>query len=120
MTYEKFEKDARMVHKFIQIYCDDKHKEKPKTDGLIKLQYRGEYLGDLKYRLCEECEKTLLYSYERLLECPHEEKPRCRKCPNPCYEKSEWKKLAKIMKYSGMKMGILKIRKLFKGKKKEE
>ncbi|NLM99553.1 MAG: hypothetical protein GX170_05965, partial [Campylobacteraceae bacterium] len=44
----------------------------------------------------------------------NEEKPSCRKCPNPCYEKDRWKLLAKIMKYSGMKLGLLKIRKMFK------
>ncbi len=119
MTYEKFEKDARMVHKFIQIHCDDKHKDRKKIKDTLKLEYRGKHLGEIEYNLCEECKDTLLYSYERLLECPHEEKPRCRKCPNPCYEKNEWKKLAKIMKYSGMKMGILKIRKLFKGVREE-
>ena len=114
MTSEKFEKDARTLHKFIQLYCNNKHKDTQKSQGTIELKYQGRDLGEIKYNLCKACEKTFHISYENLLSCPHEEKPSCRKCPAPCYEKTDWKKLAKIMKYSGMKMGLLKIRKLFK------
>ncbi len=114
MTIEKFEKDARTVHKFIQLYCDQKHKNRKKTEKFIEMIYNNQNLGKLEYRLCEECEKTLKISYANLQSCPHDEKPSCRKCPAPCYDKTDWKKLAKIMKYSGMKMGLLKIRKLFK------
>jgi predicted amidophosphoribosyltransferase len=114
MTTEKFEKDARTVHKFVQLYCDNKHKNEKKCSGKIALNYKTKDLGFIDFNLCQECEKTLKYSHQRLLECPHDEKPSCRKCPNPCYEKPNWKRLAKIMKYSGMQMGLLRIRKLFK------
>ncbi len=118
MTTEKFEKDARTVHKFIQLYCDQKHKDREKTEDFIELKYNSKELGKLEYKLCKECERTLKISYANLLSCPHDEKPSCRKCPAPCYDKADWKKLAKIMKYSGMQMGLLKIRKLFGGRKK--
>ena len=114
MTTEKFEKDARTLHKFIQLYCDQKHKTAKKTSDFIDLKYQNKELGKLEYNLCKECEKTLKISYENLTNCPHDEKPSCRKCPAPCYNKTDWKKVAKIMKYSGMQMGLLKIRKLFK------
>ncbi len=114
MTTEKFEKDARTVHKFIQLYCDQKHKNAQKIEGFIELNYKNKVLGEIQYNLCNECEKTLKISYNNLLNCPHNEKPSCRKCPAPCYEKTDWKKVASIMKYSGMQMGLLKIRKLFK------
>ena len=114
MTTEKFEKDARTVHKFIQLYCDKKHTEADKTKGCVKLNYHDNYLGDIRYNLCKDCKTTLDTSLDNLLNCPHDEKPSCRKCPAPCYEKTDWKKVAKIMKYSGMQMGLLKIRKLFK------
>ena len=60
------------------------------------------------------------YSFDRLNECPHDIKPRCRTCPSPCYEKQEWKKLSKLMKYSGLQFGLIKIKKLFKRDKKDE
>ncbi|WP_331775745.1 nitrous oxide-stimulated promoter family protein [Sulfurospirillum sp. 1612] len=113
MKTEKFENDVRVVHKFIQLYCDNNHADHDKKDGQLILFYHDTDLGVVDYHLCETCEKTLKYSHQRLIECPHDEKPRCRKCPNPCYEKSEWKALAKIMRYSGMQLGLLKIRKIF-------
>lgn len=113
MKPEKFIKDAQTVLKFIQLYCDNKHEKSLKNSATKKLHYKGEDLHvSLEYTLCATCEQTFLYSHERLLACPHEEKPSCRKCPNPCYEKSRWKELAGIMKYSGMRLGLIKIRKL--------
>ncbi|MCK9256807.1 MAG: nitrous oxide-stimulated promoter family protein [Sulfurospirillaceae bacterium] len=112
MKPEKFYHDALTVAKFIKIYCDDKHEEK--IEKTYELKYKGEEFNPLTLTLCEVCHNTLFYSLERLEACPHEEKPSCRKCPNPCYEKDRWKLLAKIMKYSGMKLGLLKIRKMFK------
>lgn len=116
MTTEKFEKDARTVTKFVQLYCNQKHKDKDKKADFIQLKYHEKELGKIEYNLCSQCEKTLLVSYNNLLNCPHDEKPSCRKCPAPCYDKTDWKAVAKIMKYSGMRLGLLKIRKLFKGK----
>jgi len=114
VTTEKFENEVRFVHKFIQLYCDKNHTDCDKKDGQLILSYHNSDLGVVNYHLCEACEKTLKYSHQRLMECPHDEKPRCRKCPHPCYEKSQWKALAKIMRYSGMQLGLLKARKLFR------
>lgn len=58
--------------------------------------------------------KKIDYSFERLLNCPHEEKPSCRKCINPCYGKKEWKETARIMRSSGMKLGLTSINKRIK------
>lgn len=116
MTKEKFIHDSETVLKFIQYYCDHKHQENVKTDGDFQLIYRNENLKKgLTFSLCEECKHSLLYSYDKLQTCPQDEKPSCRKCPEPCYEKKEWKQSAKIMKYSGMKLGLTKIKKFFKG-----
>ncbi len=114
MTEEKFIDDSRTVLKFIQYYCDHKHKDETRECDSLTLIYNAKDLDvDLYYCLCNECRETLIYSHSRLQECPHEEKPSCRKCDDPCYEKKEWKLLAKIMKYSGMSLGLLKIKKLF-------
>ena len=114
MTKEKFIHDSETVLKFIQYYCEHEHSESIKINQTIKLSYNYEDLKtELNYELCEECKSTFHYSYVKLQECPHDEKPSCRKCPHPCYGKKEWKHLAKIMKYSGMRFGLLKIRKIF-------
>jgi hypothetical protein len=115
MTEEKFIYDSKTVLKFIQYYCDNKHESVHRNKDSLTLSYNTKDLEiALDYSLCKECEQALAYSHARLQECPHEEKPSCRKCDDPCYEKKEWKLLAKIMKYSGMSLGLLKIKKIFK------
>lgn len=119
MTKEKFIEDSRTVLKFIQCYCDNEHSKLIKQNDSINLIYRSDDLNiQIPYSLCAECEKTLRYSYKKLQNCPHEEKTSCRKCHEPCYEKREWKLLAKIMRYSGMKLGFIKIKNMFKSLKK--
>lgn len=115
MNDEKLIQDTTTVLKFIQLYCDKKHNDCEKTNDIQQLEHKNKPLHvSLNYTLCPTCKETFLYSYARLQECPHVEKPSCRKCPTPCYEKTRWKELAKIMKFSGMQLGLLKIRKLFK------
>lgn len=114
MTKEKFISDSEVLLKFIQLYCKKKHHDHEKHNESIHLVYQGEDLKkELHYKLCDDCKETFYYSMARLKECPHEEKPSCRKCPKPCYGKDEWKKLAKIMKFSGMHLGLTKIKKMF-------
>lgn len=114
MTEEKFIDDSQTVLKFIQYYCDNKHDQEFRTKETIQLFYKDNDLDEsVTYELCQECLGALNYSYSRLQECPREEKPKCRKCDEPCYDKNEWKLLAKIMKYSGMRFGALKIKRLF-------
>ncbi|EHP29647.1 hypothetical protein SMGD1_1123 [Sulfurimonas gotlandica GD1] len=114
MSEEKFIHDSKTVLKFIQCYCDSEHFKVEKKIDSIKLNYNYKDLNEeIHYDLCEKCEETLIYSYIKLQECIHDDKPSCRKCPKPCYDKAEWKTLAKIMRYSGLRLGILKIRKFF-------
>lgn len=114
MKDTKFIGDTQTVLKFIQLYCDNNHKNIEKHSETLNLTYKDKELNTpINYTLCSTCKDTFLYSYHRLQNCPHEEKPRCRKCPNPCYEKPQWKKLSKIMRYSGMQLGLIKIKRLF-------
>lgn len=114
MSEEKFLSDTKTVLDFIQTYCHDKHKEHVGSKESLELIFDDKKVGEVTYELCLTCKETFLYSYERLRECPHEEKPRCRKCPHPCYEKPKWKTLAIIMRYSGMKKGLLRVKKMFR------
>ena len=117
MSEEKFINATRTVLKFIQCYCYREHFKTKKSKDSIKLNYNDKDLNEeIHYHLCEKCEETLYYSYVKLQECPHDEKPSCRKCPKPCYGKVEWKLLAKIMRYSGLRLGILKMRKILFGR----
>jgi len=111
VTFEKFSNEIDTLKKFFPIYCNDKHK------GQFEKEYKVTYLDkeiDFKVSLCNECHELLSYAILRLKECPHEIKPRCRKCPNPCYEKEKFKQMAKMMRYSGMKLGLTKAAKKIK------
>jgi len=113
MTPEKLHTDSQTLHKFIQLNCSKKHHDVSKKEGVFEVSFQETALCELPYHLCEECETLLFYSYGRLKNCPHDDKPSCRKCPNPCYDKPMWKKMAKVMMYSGMQLGLTKIRKFF-------
>jgi len=113
MTYEKFENEINTLKKFFEIYCLDKHKDRTIHNGIYKIPYRDKVFR-LELNLCDECNNLFANSIKKLQNCPHEEKPRCRKCPTPCYEKSEWKKVAKIMRYSGIKLGLSRIKTILK------
>ena len=114
MTFEKFENEVNTLKKFFNIYCKDKHQNQylEKYEAI----YKDKSL-EFEITLCEDCHMFLNYAIQRLQECPHEIKPRCRKCPNPCYEKDKYKQMAKMMRYSGMKLGVTKaanrIKKIF-------
>ncbi|BCX79127.1 nitrous oxide-stimulated promoter family protein [Campylobacter sp. 19-13652] len=109
MDSDKFRQEAQTLVKFIQIYCDEKHNDK-KLEKSLDISYKDINLT-LCTRLCSECDDTLKYALKRLQNCPHEPKPKCRKCKNPCYEKSRYKHMAKIMVYSGVRLGLSKLKK---------
>ena len=111
MDIVKFKSEVETLKKFFEIYCVNKHKNQEKISTI--LNYKNEEVI-IELNLCKECNKKINYSFGRLLECPHEEKPRCRTCPSPCYEKKQWKEVAGIMRYSGMSLGLTHINKKFK------
>lgn len=112
MDIEKFETEAATLKLFFERYCQDRHKERKKRE--TALEYKENKIV-FELELCDECYDNISYSLERLRECPHEIKPRCRKCPSPCYEKSYWKKTSKVMMHAGIKLGLTKMRRKLKG-----
>ena len=85
------EKDIKVLEKFIQVYCDIKHKILEKTK-----------INDLN--LCEECHETLVYSAKRRELCPLDPKPTCKNCEVHCYAPEQRQKIKDIMRHSGMHM----------------
>ncbi len=115
MTQEKFTGEIATLKKFFELYCKGKKHDEVKCQKK-HLEFQNETY-DYEFDLCDDCFKLLEYSILKLEKCPHDTKPRCRTCATPCYEPYQWKKVAKIMKYSGMQLGMLKIKNLFKKKK---
>ena len=111
MEIEKFTSEAKTLKKFFELHCRDKHTNQ--THHCKELSYKDEKIC-LDLELCSDCNKLINYSFDRLSDCPHDIKPRCRTCPTPCYDKNEWKQVAKLMKYSGIQLGLSKIKRFFK------
>ena len=107
MTNEKFEIEINTLKSFFELYCKDKHQNLQSKS--VTLNYKDKSFN-LELCLCKECHDAIDYSFNRLQNCPHEIKPRCRKCPNPCYEKPQWKNMAKMMIYSAMKLSLSKMK----------
>ncbi|XOB61422.1 nitrous oxide-stimulated promoter family protein [Campylobacterota bacterium DY0563] len=110
MKKDKFDTEIKTLKTFFELYCKNNHKNQNNYNNNILYK---DYTFNININLCTDCKKLFDYSIDKLQNCPHEEKPRCRKCPNPCYEKNQWKSLAKVMRSSGLKLGLLKIKKLF-------
>jgi hypothetical protein len=110
MDIEKYKGEVATLKKFFEIYCNDEHTNQ--TDHCKQLNYKDTKIN-VELHLCTSCIKLIDYSFDRLSECPHNPKPRCRTCKTPCYSKEEWKKVPKLMRYSGIKLGLLRIKKFF-------
>jgi len=115
MEIVKFKEEINTLKKFFEVYCENKHTDQKNI--IRTFNYKNEEIN-IELNLCPECLRKINYSFDRLLECPHDIKPRCRTCPTPCYEKPQWKEAARVMRYSGMKLGLLslnkKVRNIFK------
>jgi hypothetical protein len=111
MTFETYRREATTLTTFVTHFCTDKHHGMPKRSRSIPIRYGGKQADSLEATLCDACAGIIDYGMGRLQECPFDAKPKCRKCPDPCYERPMWKQVAAIMRYSGMKLGLTKIRK---------
>lgn len=107
MTIEKFETEIETLKRFYELYCKDKHQNQNLEK--VELNYKNMDFN-LELDLCKECLEAINYSFGKLQNCSHEIKPRCRKCPNPCYDKKQWKNTARVMKYSAIKLSLGKIK----------
>ena len=107
MTTEKFEIEINTLKSFFEVYCKDKHQNQENKNVVLKYK---EKTFEIKLCLCADCHDAINYSFDRLLQCPHEIKPRCRTCTTPCYEKPRWKSTAKVMIYSAMKLSLSKMK----------
>ena len=83
------EKDIKVLEKFIQVYCETKHKTHEKEDD---------------HGLCAECNHTLNYAIHRREICPLDPKPTCKNCEIHCYESGQRQRIKDIMRHSGMHM----------------
>ena len=99
---KKKDKDIRVLGNFISIFCRENHQAEDKSAFLIKDARLRHSLGNKDLVLCQDCQKLLNHSITKLLLCPYDPKPMCKKCPTHCYAPGYREKVREVMKFSGL------------------
>jgi hypothetical protein len=99
---KKINSDTAMLARMVQIYCCHYHSDKLKGD-IIR---RGilETLDLRETRLCSGCAGLLGHGLVKLVNCPFDPKPRCKRCTEQCFSGEYRIFVKKVMRYSGLKL----------------
>ena len=95
-------KDLKVLADFISIFCRENHRAEVKDTFPIKDIRLRHCLGDKDLVLCRDCGKLLNHGIAKLLICPYDPKPMCKKCETHCYAPGYREKIRKIMRFSGL------------------
>ncbi len=95
-------KDIRVLRDFVSIFCRENHKAEAKDTFPIKDAGLRRSLGGKKLVLCQDCRKLLSHGIAKLLLCPYDPKPMCKKCPTHCYAPGYREKVREVMRFSGL------------------
>ena len=99
---QKKSRDIKVLANFVAIFCRENHRAEAKDifraadDRLVAV------LGNKNLLLCEDCRKLLNHGIVKLLLCPYDPKPMCKKCPAHCYAPGYREKVREVMKFSGL------------------
>ncbi|MFC1994182.1 nitrous oxide-stimulated promoter family protein [Chloroflexota bacterium] len=92
------------MRNFISIYCRENHRSSNRSILRLKDNRVRQALGNKGLVLCQDCGRLFLHSITKLLMCPYNPKPMCKKCETHCYAPGYREKIRDIMKFSGWYM----------------
>ena len=98
----KKSKDIRVLGDFISIFCQENHRTEAKGIFPVKDTRLRNSLGDKDLVLCQDCQKLLDHAIAKLLLCPYNPKPMCKKCETHCYAPGYRERIREVMKFSGL------------------
>jgi hypothetical protein len=98
----KKSKDIRVLSEFISIFCREKHPGQAKDAFPIRDTRLRQALGDQELMLCQDCTKLLNHGTAKLLLCPYDPKPMCKKCETHCYAPGYRERIQEVMRFSGL------------------
>ncbi len=98
----KKEKDIRVVADFVAIFCRENHRDVEKSLFISKDERLHLILNGGGTELCTDCTKLLNHGIAKLLQCPHDPKPMCKKCTTHCYAPGYRERMREVMKFSGL------------------
>ena len=97
-------KDIKVLSEFVSIFCREKHRLENKDPFLVKDKRLSRTFDSKNLLLCEDCRKLLSHGIAKLLLCPYNPKPMCKKCETHCYAPGYREQVQEVMKFSGMYM----------------
>ena len=95
-------KDITVLGEFISIFCRENHNLEKKETFVFKDERLSLAFDRKDLLLCEGCRKLLNHGIGKLLLCPYNPKPMCKKCETHCYAPSYRENIREVMKFSGM------------------
>ncbi len=98
----KKDKDIRVLVDFITIFCRENHPAPAKDIFPIKDNRLRGILSDKDPVLCPDCQKLLSHGIAKLLLCPYDPKPMCKKCETHCFAPGYRETIREVMRFSGM------------------
>ena len=97
----KKNKDIRVLSDFVVIFCRENHPAEAKEVFPIKDARSHQALGTKELVLCQDCQKLLNHGIAKLLLCPYDPKPMCKKCETHCYAPGYRERVREVMRFSG-------------------
>ncbi len=98
----KKEKELHVLADFVSIFCRENHRDGTKSTFPIRDAGLRRSLGGKNLVLCQDCQKLLNHGMAKLLQCPHDPKPLCKKCKTHCYAPGYRESIREVMKFSGL------------------
>lgn len=98
----KKRKDIKALTDFIEIYCRENHGAEVGEPFVFRDDRLHDILRDRNLELCAECSKLLNHGIAKLLLCPYDPKPTCKKCETHCYAPDYRRRIREVMRFSGM------------------
>ncbi len=96
----KKEKGIKILAEFVEVFCRENHSSPKKRFDYKHLDSALYLPGDVM--LCDECYDLLTHGITKLLLCPYDPKPMCKKCLTHCYRPGYQEQIKKVMRFSGM------------------
>lgn len=98
----KKEKDIRVLADFVSIFCRENHSDGNKSLFSIRDDRLQQSLNGGSMMLCQDCQKLFTHGIAKLLQCPYDPKPMCKKCPTHCYAPGYRERMREVMRFSGL------------------
>ena len=98
----KKNKELRVLGDFISIFCRENHRTEIKEVFSTKNARLHLVLDNKKLVLCQNCRKLMNHGIAKLLLCPYDPKPMCKKCKTHCYTPGYRERIGEVMRFSGL------------------